>query len=442
MKHSYLFAVLSVVLPLVLIVLAATTLLANPAPMVLWEDDMEGDVSGWTTEDFTASAVPHFHVDTYLAYNENGHSWWCGTIDYQPWGGYGNSWDDRLELPTIYLEPVPVERMSWGAVKAKYRDSESPEVPVRTKSRGQYPVLTYAYRCFSEPEYDYTYVQIESGGEYVTLAAYDGIVSWTDIGANGFDLSSYGDALNIRFRFVSDGAYSDEDGLFISGGGAFHVDNIKVYDYLTGEVLFFDDVESGGLCTPSVPAAAGDYWHIIDRACPAFSDPHSWWCGDDADTSLVPPNLNNGLYTPLIEVYESYSCTCYAAIHFAVPTVDNDYVSFHGTCDGIDYYLIYSMWGDFEQCDGWYGTAYGIGFSLDNFCTTPFAYAGMLFVMHTTDNGCGPGGGGDAGVMIDDFRLESNWYWGSADGSGGARVPRPAPPPDAQFLHAERYYGR
>ena len=43
MKHSYVFAVLSVFLPLILVVLAATTLLANPAPGVLWEDDMEGD---------------------------------------------------------------------------------------------------------------------------------------------------------------------------------------------------------------------------------------------------------------------------------------------------------------------------------------------------------------------------------------------------------------
>ncbi|MFH1689746.1 MAG: hypothetical protein ABIE42_05845, partial [Candidatus Eisenbacteria bacterium] len=32
----------------------------------------------------------------------------------------------------------------------------------------------------------------------------------------------------------------------------------------------------------------------------------------------------------------------------------------------------------------------------------PFGMGGFLWIMYTTDNGCGPGAGGDAGVMIDD----------------------------------------
>lgn len=438
MKMCYSCVVLSAVLPLLLLSLVGSTCLANPAPAVQWMDDMEGDVSGWTTADLTVGLESHFHVDTYLAYNAGGNSWWCGTADYQPWGGYGNSWDQRLELPDIHVNPIVVEQTTWGAVKAKYRDGNASE-PTR-QTRDHQPMLTYAYRAFSEPDYDYTYVQVESCGTYVDLAAYDGSIPWTDLGTSGFDLSAYGDPLRIRFRFVSDGAYSDEDGLFISGGGAFHVDNIKVYDFLTGEILFYDDAESGGACTPAVPDAAGDFWHVIDRECPALSDPHSWWCGDDADTSLVPPNLMNGLYTPVIEVYESYSCTCYAAVHFAIPTVDNDYFAVHGTCNGIDYYPLRTWWGDFEQCDGWGGTMYNLGISIDQLAATPFQYAGMLFVMHTTDNGCGPGVGGDAGVMIDDFRLESNWYFGSANDAGSAI--RPRPPVDAWFMRETPYYGR
>ncbi|MCK4512692.1 hypothetical protein KAW64_13190, partial [bacterium] len=228
---------------------------------------------------------------------------------------------------------------------------------------------------------------------------------------SGFSLSGFGDPVRVRFRFLSDGVWSDEDGLYDSDGGAFHVDNIRVFDFASGEVYFYDDCEDGvGLCTPTVPAAAGDWWHIIDRCCPALSDPHSWWCGDDADTSLIPPGLHNYLCTPLVDLLCAYSCTVHFAMHFAVPTVDNDYVSFHGTCDGVSYYHVASYWGDFGSCDGWAGTPYNVGFDVGQF--SPGWYveaAGFMFTFHTTDNGCGPGAGGDAGVMIDDIWMEG---WG------------------------------
>ena len=345
---------------------------------VFWTDDIEGDTSGWTTEDWSAAATPHFHVATYMAY-EGTYSWWCGTFDYDADGGYGNSWDDRLNVPTLDL------------------------------SGAAYPILTFAYRHDSEPGYDYTYVQAESIGNYVNLnRGYDGASAWTDIGVYGFILETYDDPFKARFRFVSDGAWSDEDGDYLTVGGAFMCDIIKVYDYFGGYVYFLDDVEDGiGLCDPGVPPASGDYWHVIDRKCPALSDPHCWWCGDDADTGLVPPNLQNALYTPLTDISAALSCTAHFAQHFAIPTVDNDYISYYGTCNGVDYYGIASFWGDFESCDGWGQTPYSIGFDIDQFCNWgESTWGGFLWVMYTTDNGCGPAGAGDAGAMIDDFWLE------------------------------------
>ncbi len=217
---------------------------------ILFFDDMESGTNGWTTTDeFSMDA--HFHVDTYLAYGGTGSSWWCGTFDYDADGGYGNSWDDRLDLP-----PSDV-------------------------ASAQYPVLTYNYRYDVEIGFDYVYVQAQLGGEYVDLgAAYNGSSGgWQDLGPYGLDLANYDNPVVIRMRFQSDGAWSDEDGLFLSVAGACHFDNIKIYDWYTGTPYFFDDVESGGLCTPSAPVGSGDYWHIIDRACPAYSDPSSWWCG-------------------------------------------------------------------------------------------------------------------------------------------------------------------
>ncbi len=344
---------------------------------VFWFDDIEGDVSGWSTVDFTAIAVPHFHVDAYMAY-EGTYSWWCGCFDYDTDGGYGNSWDDRLVIPTTDL------------------------------STATYPILTYAFRHDSEIGYDYTYVQAESGGVYVDLnRGYDGPAPWTDLGLYGFILGAYDNPLNARFRFISDGAWSDEDGDYLSVGGAFMCDIVKVFDYVGGYVYFYDNADDQVNLIPAVPGAAGDWWHVIDRCCPAYSDSHSWWCGDDADTSLLPPNLQNGLYTPLVDLTGALTCTVYMAVHFAVPTVDNDYCEFLGTCDGATYHHMYSYWGDFGTCDGWGGTGLNVGYDITQFeFPGPYTFGGFLWVMNTTDNGCGPGGAGDAGVMIDDVRFE------------------------------------
>ncbi len=351
------------------------------SPVILFFDDMEGGTGGWTSVDNTATSVPHFHLDAYMAFA--GQSWWCGNFDYDADGGYGNSWDDRLVIPTVDLT---------GAT---------------------YPILTYAFRHDSETGYDYTYVQAESLGVFVDLnRGYDGRQAWTDIGLYGFILQTYDNPLNARFRFLSDGAWSDEDGLYLSVGGGFMCDMVKVFDYFGGYVYFYDDVEDGvGACIPDVPGAAGDFWHLIDRCCPALSDPHSWWCGDDADTGFVPPMLQNGLFSPLVDISGASACTVHFAAHFAIPTVDNDYCAFYGTAGG-SYYGIAAYWGDFGSCDGWGGGAYNIGFDITQFDLPPYSWGGFLWIMYTTDNGCGPAGGGDAGIMIDDV-----WFEGPLAGS-------------------------
>ena len=376
-----------------LTVAAPTYELQEPSRVndLFWFDDVESGVNGWTSADFTATAVPHFHMDTYMAY-EGTYSWWCGTFDYDTDGGYGNGWDDRLIIPTTDLT---------GAT---------------------YPILTYAFRHDSEIGYDYTYVQAESMGVFVNLnRGYDGSAPWTDIGLYGFILEDYDNPLNARFRFLSDGAWSDADGLYLSVGGAFMCDIVQVFDYFSGQVFFFDDADADVHMIPAAGDVAGDWWHIIDRCCPAWSDPHSWWCGDDADTSLIPPGLQNGLFTPIIPV-SAWSCTAHWYGHFAIPMVDNDYITYSGTCDGVDYYDIASYWGDFGSCDGWGGTPINVGFDVGQFCTPPFWSAGFLFTMNTTDNGCGPGAGGDAGYMIDDFWFEGVPYVNPVEDSSWGEI--------------------
>jgi len=347
------------------------------SPIILFFDDMEGGTNGWTSVDNTASATTKFHLDTYYAY-QGTYSYWCGEMNpaFAGGDGYGNGWDQILLVP-------------------------STDVTAAT-----YPVLTFAYRFDSEAGFDFTYVQAESLGTYVSMnSGYNGTSGgWQDYGDYGFIMSTYDNPIKARFRFIADGAYSDSDGLYDSDGGAFHVDNIKIFDFYGGTVYFYDDAESGALCTPAVPASAGDYWHQITRACPAYSDPTSWWCGDDADTSLIPPNLANSLISPEVNIAGSSVCTLKFLLHAEVPTVDNDYWTEEITTDGgTTWYATGAWWGDFEQCDGW-GTSGITGTDLTPYLPgTIFQFRLSFF---TTDNGCGPGLTGGAGIMLDDTWVE------------------------------------
>jgi hypothetical protein len=414
--------------------LIPTAASANPVPNVVYFfDDVESGAGNWTTVDFTAGEVPHFHIDTYLAYDDPDHdedlSWWCGSFEYDADGGYGNRWDDRLDLPTVHVDQVVVERTSWGAIKSRYIDEdgaqERDEAP-----RGVLPVLDFVYRHDSEPAFDYTYVQIDSAGTWVTLNGdgFDGSSGgWQELGTDGYSLAPYGSELTVRFRFLSDGAWSDQDGEYLSNGGAFHVDNIRIYDHVSGDVLFFEDCQGGGLCTPGVPEIAGDWWHIVDRKCPAYSDPHSWWCGDDADTSLIPPNLDNALITPYVDLSRALTCTVSFCLHAEVPTDDNDYWTYYATGDGgVSWQSIASYWGDFGQCNGW-STSGLRGYDL-GFHGIPFGEnSAFMFRFQTTDDGCGPGAAGGAGIFVDDVKMHGDGWLNEGAPSVGPVRPRPEP---------------
>jgi hypothetical protein len=238
---------------------------------------------------------------------------------------------------------------------------------------------------------------------YVDLnRGFDGSEGWKAY--NGYFIGWYDDPFNGRFRFVSDGAWSDEDGFYDSDGGAFQVDDVRIYDYLTGDTHFLDDGESGGLCVPSVAAPAGDWWHIVERPCAAYSDPHCWWCGDDSDSSSVPPNLSNVLTSPAVDVSGATECTLRFLLHSEVPTDDNDYwVEEVSTDGGSTWANVGAWWGDFGQCSGW--SAHGID-GVDIAPYLPGTSFRFRITFHTTDDGSGPGVAGGAGIALDDVWLE------------------------------------
>jgi len=355
-----------------------------------FEDDMESGEGDWTHGDFTAGAIPHFHRSTFLPY-EGTYSWWCGTLDYdepgEDEGGYGNDWVDYLVVPDLDLDGL-------GSA---------------------YPIMTFAYRFDLEPDYDYAWIEAESLGVYTNLnRGYTGSSSgWQDYGIFGFLLGDYDQApFSARFHVRSDGGYSDEDGNYDSDGGAFHCDNVKVFEYGVGTTYFLDDAEDDlpDVCVPGVQTPAGDFWHIQDRACKAASGTHAWWCGDDADTSVVPPNLRNWLMTPYVEVGGAVSCTLSFLYTWACPTTDGGWKEQVTLDGGSNWYLTGWWFGD----QGSLGYGPCVIFITTTPCIPDLAASGSMaafrLIMETGTTPYGPGVNGDAGITLDD-----TWFFGKYD---------------------------
>lgn len=130
--------------------------------------------------------------------------------------GYGNGWDEAVVREFSYNGTTPV-------------------------------TLEYDYACHTEAGYDYGIVSIDVNGVISELATHTGSAS----GHAYVDLTPYLSGGGVAgytlvFEFVSDFAWSDEDGLFNSGtNGGFKFDNVSVtgggVSYSTG----FEEYEDG-----------------------------------------------------------------------------------------------------------------------------------------------------------------------------------------------------
>jgi hypothetical protein len=187
---------------------------ANTVTLGWWQFDGAGgvpDKQGWTEQDVSTQAAKYFHVagapggcDAIAPVNGM-KSMWCGrwSATGDPWcswaalPGYGNNWDQFLE------------------------------------STANASTVTYTIAWETEPGYDYVYV------EWWDPAYWWG---WRrDPNANGgageFDgaggpltetLTSPAGSTRVRFRFVSDDSYSDEDGLAPTVEGAVKFDDLTL----------------------------------------------------------------------------------------------------------------------------------------------------------------------------------------------------------------------
>ncbi|MBU8920541.1 MAG: T9SS type A sorting domain-containing protein [Bacteroidales bacterium] len=256
---------------------------------------------GWVSVDKTEQPGPYFHVDDFdglgggnyggLVPLDGLQSMWCGyrndPLDMEKCGwcppGYGNNWDQRFESITF-------------------------------STKGDVTVSFLMYYD-SEGDNDFTYLEyLHKDGHWVELASFDGTGDSLVI-----ELIPGGDvdgATKIRFRFVSDGAWSDEDCLW-GTDGAVIIDSLTVTDD-DGEVDSQDfEFESVGDLTTldgdwaaTTPTPYGDYAFLFDNSTapdPSSSNSSCVWgftngstsdylCGDYPLTITVPYENERGQY--------------------------------------------------------------------------------------------------------------------------------------------------
>jgi hypothetical protein len=187
---------------------------------------------GWTAVDITAQPGEFFHVDDFAGLGggdygrlvplEGNQSMWCGArpdandpylCGFASLPGYGNQWDQAIctrNCLTVTGDATIDFSASWDG----------------------------------EPAYDATELQYDLCDENWT-DIYGGLGVW-DIPGSGvfsFDVEAalHGGQLRFRFNFTSDGAWSDEDGLW-NTDGAFIIDEISVTD-TSGTVVPYENFE-------------------------------------------------------------------------------------------------------------------------------------------------------------------------------------------------------
>ena len=279
-----------------------TTLLGS------WDFDGGGmcDPQGWTSVDITIQLGDYFHVDDFaglgggdfgrLAPLEGSQSLWCGArpdaadsvfCGYATLPGYGNNWDQAFCTASCLAATGDV-------------------------------TIDFLATWDSEPNYDYTYVEYDTCDEqWSELAVYDdigsGFVSHTVGGA------SHSGQLRLRFHFVSESEWSDQDGLWDTDG-AIVIDSLTVRDasgvLLATELFEAESVgdtdAASGNWVSCTPAGYGDFAGLFPGYQMVQEDPcrsnsscvwafikgstYNYACGGYPAQMVVPYGNDRGRY--------------------------------------------------------------------------------------------------------------------------------------------------
>jgi hypothetical protein len=242
---------------------------------LVWYDFEQVNWQGWSQIDLTAQLREFWHIDNFaglgggdyglLLPQEGAQSWWCGARPnpadlylcgwvYPP--GYGNSWNQVLQCDSLAFT---------GVID-----------------------FTFKATFDSEADWDITYLQYDEGdGNWIEIDSYDG----TQQGIYNYQLLLGLFATKIRFDFIADGAWSDQDGLYNTDGAAIVdslviIDAFGLQDYEDCEAAAVGALESDGdlngfYWRASYPDGFGIYSGLTSNLLDY--DP----CGDNFGTQIV-----------------------------------------------------------------------------------------------------------------------------------------------------------
>lgn len=271
--------------------------LLTPPPLeetVVFQDSLNAltinNQGNWTHVDNSAKPTA-WHLDTF--YGCQGNGWWCGRID-STWiydtnrAGYENSWTQYLQNG-VWLDSLP----NNTSIK-----------------------LSFRHHLNVEQGFDFGRIEVYdlSQNDWVTIANYTGKVpnngtcdtatviipdSIATVFYSIVDRSQH-QKVQFRFSFLSDAAYSSQDGLYDGDGWA--IDNITVK--VGTQLRFFDNCENGqGSWTPSIFPPVGDLYAISNNVFTediCTTNRTNVWSDWDASTLSVVPRLDNLLRTPSV----------------------------------------------------------------------------------------------------------------------------------------------
>jgi hypothetical protein len=219
--------------------------------------DLTEVLPNWNVSDFNAgnlsTAAPGYWTGAFTVPATN-HAMWdgvpAGTSGFTTAPGYGNNWADQLDRRWTVTSTAVSTSLTWN----------------------------FVFNHDSEPGYDFLVVQWDSAGSMLDLASFD--ADNRDTGGTFTTPALFSTALTVlpgqyagpssnqvhlRLLFDSDGAWSDEDGLWPTDG-ACQVDNIQVSGN-NGVGLSQATFESGanGGWAPVPADFCGDFSKVFPR---------------------------------------------------------------------------------------------------------------------------------------------------------------------------------
>ena len=236
----------------------------HAVPGGVWDwDTVGGDpLQGWRSWDMTANRITYFGRHTASDFQQHGDSCqpvlagtaslWCGihqdeaaSIGFVSGMGYGNIQNQRAYSPPLAVN-TPMDAVD----------------------------ISFIYFQDSEPQYDYTFVQLlcfDAAGapvDTIPIAAFDGLAG-TPATPILFDqgievpsgtLPPTTATVKLSFRFVSDMLVSDEDGMHATSCGPFGADNVSIRVGSTDHYYDFE-ADAGGW-TFDTGSAVGSYMGV------------------------------------------------------------------------------------------------------------------------------------------------------------------------------------